>query len=149
MPARLSVFAVFCKFADMNKQCPRCGTVVPDYTNFCPQCGCDLMRPPHAAPPPYEQPSYVYSANNPFDASGPEGKCRGIAALLAILIGALGVHYFYLGKVGAGLLTLLLTLLTCSIWSWLMLAQGIYMFCITNEQFEQKYVATPSFFPLF
>lgn len=87
--------------------------------------------------------------NNPFDASGPEGKCRGVAALLAILLGALGIHYFYLNKVGGGLLTILLTVITCGIWQIVVLIQGILMFCMTNETFERKYVQSTSTFPLF
>lgn len=133
----------------MNKQCPKCGTFVPDYSNFCPQCGNDLTRPPHYAPPQYQQQPQYSDPNNPFDSSGPEGKCRGVAALFAIILGGLGIHYFYLNKVAAGLLTILLSLVTCSIWTWLMFAQGIYMFCITNAQFEEKYVATNRTFPIF
>ncbi len=86
--------------------------------------------------------------NNPFD-EGPEGKSRGVTALLAIILGGLGVQYFYLGKVAAGLLTILLTFVTCGIWQILTLIQGILMFCMTNEDFRRKYVLNPSFFPLF
>lgn len=86
--------------------------------------------------------------NNPFD-EGPEGKSRGVAALLAIILGGLGVHYFYLGKVGAGLLTILLTFVTCGLWQVRTLIQGILMFCMTNEEFRRKYVLNPAFFPLF
>lgn len=87
--------------------------------------------------------------NNPFDACTPDGKSRGVAALLAILIGGLGIQYFYLNKITGGLITILLSIVTCGLWSVLMFAQGIYMFCITNEQFRQKYVDTASTLPLF
>ena len=30
--------------------------------------------------------------NDPFQPSGPEGKCRGVAALLAIFLGGLGIQ---------------------------------------------------------
>jgi len=72
-----------------------------------------------------------------------------VAGLLAILIGAFGVHYFYLGKVGGGLLTILLSVITCSLWSIVVFIQGILMLCMTNDEFEQKYVRNPSSFPLF
>ena len=49
-----------------------------------------------------------YARNNAFD-SDALGKSRGIFALLAILIGGLGVQYFYIGKTTAGLLTILLS----------------------------------------
>lgn len=137
----------------MNKQCPKCGAFVPDNSNYCYNCGCDLTRVHTDIPPQYNPgPQYnsrPYDCNNPFDSSGPQGKSRGIAALLAIFLGGFGVHYFYLGKVGAGVITILLTLLTCSVWSVVTFIQGIYMLCITNEQFENKYAATLSSFPLF
>ncbi len=96
----------------------------------------------------YQYGEPYFDRNNPFD-EGPEGKSRGVSALLAIILGGLGVQYFYLGKVAAGLLTILLTFVTCGIWQILTLIQGILMFCMTNEEFRRKYVLTPSFFPLF
>ena len=92
---------------------------------------------------------YPYDPNNPFDACGPEGKSRGVAALLAIFLGWLGIHYFYLNKIPAGLITILLSMVTCGLWSTLMFIQGIYMFCITNTEFRRKFVDTSSTLPLF
>lgn len=88
------------------------------------------------------------NTDNAFDC-GPEGKARGIAAILAIIIGSLGVHYFYLNKIPAGFITIILSVVTCGVWSVVTLIQGIYMFCITNEQFREKYVTTTKTFPLF
>jgi len=45
-----------------------------------------------------------------------EGKSWLAALLLAILVGALGVHRFYVGKVGSGIL-MLLTAGGCGIWT--------------------------------
>ena len=72
-----------------------------------------------------------------------------MAALFAILLGAVGVQYFYLGKVMAGVLTILINLVTCGVWSLVMLVQGILMFCMDNQTFRSKYVTTTSQFPLF
>ncbi len=77
------------------------------------------------------------------------GKDKVAAGILAILLGGLGLHYFYIGKVTAGLITLLLSFVSCGIWSMLMLAQGIYMLTLTQEDFDQKYVYTNSTLPLF
>lgn len=90
-----------------------------------------------------------YDPNNPFDACGPEGKSRGVAALLAIFLGGLGIQYFYLNKITAGLITILLSIVTCGIWQTVMFAQGIYMFCINNQQFRAKYVDNTNTLPLF
>ncbi len=139
----------------MNKLCPKCGTMVPDQSNYCSHCGYDMSsRAAYQEPPQYNGPQYsgqqpYYDANNPFNSSGPEGKCRGIAALLAIFLGYLGVHYFYMNKVGGGLLTILLCVVTCGLWSCLTLVQGIYFFCITNSEFERKFIQNPSTFPVF
>lgn len=76
-------------------------------------------------------------------------KDKVAAGVLAILLGGLGVHYFYLGKVGAGLITILLSLVTCGIWQVVMLVQGIIMLTMDDWQFQQKYVDNPSFMPLF
>lgn len=109
----------------------------------------ELMGCFHEVPPvPPVQPVSGYDANNAFD-SGPEGKSRGVAALLAILLGGLGVQYFYLNKIGAGLISIGLTIVTCGLWEIVMLVQGILMFCMTNEQFRNKYVLSPSTFPIF
>lgn len=71
------------------------------------------------------------------------------AGVLALLLGALGIQYFYLGKTGAGFLTILLTIVTCGGWEIITFIQGILMLCMTDEEFEQKYVYTDKSFPLF
>lgn len=83
-----------------------------------------------------------------FD-DGPSGKSRGVAGLLALLVGTLGIHYFYLGKVGAGLLCILLSCITCGIFGVIPFIQGIIMLTMKQDAFEQTYVYTNSFFPLF
>lgn len=140
----------------MAKYCPECNTLVPNDTNFCPTCGHDFNKPPRYATSQQGYSNQAYDNNynqgynnNAFDPAGPEGKSRGIAAILALIIGGLGIQYFYCGKTTAGVLTILLTVVTCGIWQILMFAQGLYMLFITNEEFERKYVASPSTFPLF
>lgn len=77
------------------------------------------------------------------------GKDKVAAGILAILLGSLGIHYFYVGKVAAGLITLLLSFVSCGIWAFIMFAQGIYMLTLTQEVFDEKYVYTNSTLPLF
>ncbi len=88
-------------------------------------------------------------SDNAFDPCGPEGKSRGVAALLAILLGGLGIQYFYMGKTTAGIISIVLSIVTCGLWNVVMLVQGILMFCMTNQQFRQKYVLSTSTLPLF
>ncbi len=97
---------------------------------------------------PYFNEQEYYARNNAFD-SDAAGKSRGIAALLAIFLGSLGIHYFYLGKTTAGLISLVLALVSCGIWGTVMLVQGIYMLTITNAEFDRKYVYSTDSIPLF
>lgn len=120
------------------KTCPRCGRTADDSAQFCPGCGYSFNN---AGQPAYQQP-VANSNDNPFDPCGPEGKSRGVAALLAILLGGLGVQYFYCGNVTAGVITIVLTIVTCGLWNILMLIQGVLMFFMTNEQFRQKYITS-------
>lgn len=46
----------------------------------------------------------------PFE-ENPTGKLRGVAAILAFIVGGFGVHMFYLGQKGAGVQLLLMTIL--------------------------------------
>lgn len=77
------------------------------------------------------------------------GKEKVVAGLLAIFLGWLGIHYFYLGKTTAGILTIVLSACTCGIWSLLMLVQGILMLTMSDADFEEKYVDNEKTFPLF
>lgn len=101
---------------------------------------------------PYQQPMrpYVETTNNNAFNCGPEGKSRGVYAIFALMLGSIGLHYFYINKVGAGIITILLVLITCGAWAVLPVIQGILAFWnMTNEEFDRKFVATNSFFPFF
>lgn len=80
---------------------------------------------------------------------GPSGKSRGVAALLAIFLGGLGIQYFYLGKTTAGIIAIILSFVTCGIFEVIWLIQGILMFTLTQPEFENKYVYTTKSFPIF
>ena len=85
--------------------------------------------------------------------NGPSGKSRGIAGLLAILMGWCGLHYFYIGKTNAGILFLLIAVLSCGIFATITtivsIIQGVLFFTSTQEEFEFKWVNSPSNFPMF
>lgn len=77
------------------------------------------------------------------------GKDHIGAGVMAILLGCLGAQYFYVGKVAGGFITILLCLVTCGLWDILMLVQGILMICMTQQEFDRKYVYSNSTLPLF
>lgn len=96
------------------------------------------------------QPLYTYPHLMQLINSGSQTNNRKIiAGILAILLGTLGIQYFYLGKTTGGLITILLSIITCGAWSIVTLIQGILMLLMTDAEFERKYVDTTKTFPLF
>lgn len=79
---------------------------------------------PGASPPPPSPPALAYGPARHIST-----KSKLAAGLLGIFLGGFGVHRFYLGFTGIGLLQLFLTLVTCggaSIWG---LIEGIICLC--------------------
>jgi TM2 domain-containing membrane protein YozV len=66
------------------------------------------------------------------------------AGIFGILLGSLGIHKFILGYTGAGLVMLLVTVLSCFILSPIMhiigLIEGIIYLCKSDEEFVRTYV---------
>lgn len=66
-----------------------------------------------------------------------QGKSRIAAALLALFLGGLGVHKFYLGKIGQGFLYLIFC------WTFIPAAiafvEFIIYLCSSDENFARKY----------
>ena len=66
------------------------------------------------------------------------------AGIFGILLGSLGIHKFILGYTGAGLIMLLVTILTCGIAGIVMhvigLIEGIIYLCKSDEEFVRIYV---------
>lgn len=73
--------------------CSNCGQPANPYSTLCPTCGV-------AQTPPIPQ---------------GQQKSKIAAGLLGLLLGAFGVHNFYLGYIGKGVAQLLITLLSCFI----------------------------------
>ncbi|MDE6315105.1 MAG: NINE protein [Muribaculaceae bacterium] len=91
----------------------------------------------------------LLAAKRQAGAYNPGGKDKTVAGVLAILLGGLGAQYFYLGNVTGGLLSILLSMCTCGIWSVLMLVQGILMLTMSEDEFYNKYVNTDKTLPVF
>ncbi|MBQ7690849.1 MAG: NINE protein [Muribaculaceae bacterium] len=145
-------------------QCPRCGRHFTTDQQMspvrCPFCGNVFNVAFTQQTPPQFGQQYAYGGPQPMPTSdigvfdvGPSGKSRGVAGLLAILLGPLGVHYFYIGKHVGGLVCLLVSIGSCGILapivSILTLVQGIMMFAMRSDEFERKFVNTTSAMPMF
>ena len=142
-------------------QCPECGKQYSTQEKVsrvkCPYCGAETnVSYADEQPQQSQWQQFGQQTARTVDdvfSNGPSGKSRGIAGLLAILVGAIGVHYFYIGKTGAGVVFLLATLLTCGllgvVTEIVSLIQGILFFTSTQEEFESRWVNSPSSMPLF
>ena len=78
------------------KYCTHCGNELLDDAVICPKCGCAVANAN----------GRNAAADQIVDPDCSE-KSRGIACILAGLLGGLGIHRFYVGKIGTGVLWLL------------------------------------------
>ena len=62
-------------------------------------------------------------------------KDRITASILAIFVGGLGIHRFYLGQTGRGILCII----TIPISLWVAPAIGVYWLLSSNESFDNNY----------
>ena len=142
-----------------SHNCPECGKQYSTQEKVnrvkCPYCGAET-NVSYSEQETNRWQQFNQQQYNALDSvfnNGPSGKSRGIAGLLAILMGWCGLHYFYIGKTNAGILFLIVAILSCGILATVTtivsIIQGVLFFTSTQEEFEQKWVYTNSNFPLF
>ena len=102
-----------------EKFCHECGAVIRAKAEICPKCG---VR--------------QFAGSSGLSVT-PNGKSRLAAGLFAIFLDGIGVHKFYLGKVGLGILYLLFC------WTFIPsvigLIEGIIYLTMTDQAFAAKY----------
>jgi TM2 domain-containing membrane protein YozV len=107
------------------------GQPPPPPPGYGPQ-GIGYQSPPGYAPPP----GYPYAPT--------QDNRRIIAGVFGILMGSLGIHKFILGYTGAGIIMLLVSVLTCGWGSIIMwpigLIEGIIYLTKSDSEFHQIYV---------
>ncbi len=130
-----------------TKNCPSCGAPVALNTTECKYCGEEFAMTPPPNPQiqqnvPRETQSVV--SNHIYVNTSSEatvvitgGKSKVLAGILAILFGGLGIHKFYLGKVGWGIVYILFC--WTYIPSLLGLIEGIIYLASSEENFDRKY----------
>lgn len=139
-------------------QCTACGTDNRSGATNCVACGAELpksvaapdpqqpyLQQPYPQPPfqqqpyplppfqqtPYQQPYYVQP---PVQVSS---KSKVAAGILALFLGGLGAHKFYLGQTGMGIVYLLLC--WTFIPSCIAFIEGIIYLTMTDQNFAAKY----------
>ena len=104
-----------------EKFCCECGGVIKAKAELCVRCGC-------------RQPG-MYGSGNSLTATTPNGKSQLVAALL--FLGGIGVHKFYLGRIGWGIVYLLFC------WTFIptiiALIEGIVYVAMSADSFAAKY----------
>lgn len=105
------------ELAQNQKFCVNCGKQIDAKAEICPHCG---VRQPHIA------------------AMGTaKGRNKMAAALLAIFLGGLGVHKFYLGLTNLGIIYFVFC------WTGIPLIigfiEGILLLVMSDAEFDQKY----------
>ena len=124
--AQLNDHAAFCitcgaAVGQGNSHCANCGSTVAPGAAVCLNCGAALGQ----------------GFNN---YAGANSKSQIAAGLLGILLGALGIHNFYLGFTGKAIAQLLITVLSCGALSFVSgiwgLIEGILI--LTGSQNYQR-----------
>ena len=99
--------------------CENCGKIYKG--KICPKCG-------------VRQINTISSTFDNID----EDKNKTVAGVLALLLGGLGIHKFYLGQIGKGIVYIIFC------WTYipaiLALIEGIQILSMTEEKFQEKYV---------
>ena len=115
--------------------CNKCGQEVSEGAKFCNNCGnpMDVDAAQNTSQNNYQDPyqnnypnpsfpnqnqyqnQYQNTYNDPYVAPNPNAKSKTTAGILGILLGAFGIHNFYLGYTGKAIAQLLITVLSCGI----------------------------------
>ena len=150
----------------MENNCPQCGAPVQADSATCRYCGAAIPKEQTAAPaaaaapaavaptvpaaPAAPQPQVVYvqapaqpqpivqQVTQVIDPRlGWPIKSKIAAGILAMLLGGIGIHKFYLGQIGWGIVYLLFCWTGLpAIWAFI---DGIIILCSETENFELKY----------
>ena len=94
-----------------HKFCKYCGQKIAAAAVICPHCGCQVEELKTAASP---QPTIIINnsnnnvnTNNNAGIYGRKPKNKWLAFLLCLFLGPLGIHKFYEGRIGMGILYLI------------------------------------------
>ncbi len=103
-----------------EKFCHECGVAINAKAEICPKCG---VR--------------QHNTTSTINAIAPNGKSKLAAALFALFLGGIGIHKFYLGRIGWGVVYLLLC------WTFIPaivgFIEGIILLIMSDVDFNKKY----------
>jgi len=118
-----------------SRLCPQCGAPIDLNVLVCKYCGASISAAPQYQT--QQAPQYTAPLGTTYTAVA-SAKSKTTAGILALLLGGLGAHKFYLGKPGLGILYLLFC------WTYvpsiLGLIEGIVYLSASDAVFQAKYV---------
>ena len=115
--------------------CPSCGTEADEGASFCKNCGKVMSDAGRSESEAFGSRGYASDHPRPK-------KNKVAAGVLAIVLGGLGIHKFYLGYVVSGILMIVITVVTCGIVGPIIgLIEGILYLTKTDEEFYDAYEA--------
>ena len=125
-PAEQAAITIYCT------QCGQAMLVAREHVNMvlaCPHCRTNIepRRVGGEAPPTVAQPTGVA----PGYLQGVSSRHKVVAGVLGIVLGSLGVHRFYLGFIGVGILQIFVTMITGGIGGVWGFIEGIL--CLTGQ----------------
>ena len=114
--------------------CSNCGINNDEGARFCKSCGVAISDTERLEQETSGTPGYSHKPPVPT-------KNKVAAGVLAIVLGWLGIHKFYLGYITAGILLIIITVVTCGIVGPIIgLIEGILYLTKTDEEFHGAYV---------
>lgn len=134
-------------------KCSACGADVSPQALACPYCGQPIRNEAPFGQQGY-RPNSFQQSYGPYQRAPVPEKDKTVAAVLAILLGCLGIDLLYCGKTTAGVTLLIVNIvLSCTavvpcVFAVLGIVRGIKMLSSPQEVFERDYVNTPNEWPL-
>ena len=124
----------------MTRYCTRCGAMNDEGAQYCTSCQAPLTSVSGPLPSSGYQPmqSVNPGAMTDWKAMGADKKIT--AGILGILVGGFGVHKFVLGYTTEGIITLVITLVTCGVGHIIGLIEGIIYLTKSDEEFVRTYI---------
>ena len=87
--------------------CRHCGKEIDIGAKFCNNCGASVSTGAAPVQPQYQQPVInIVNTNTNVNNFGYEHKSKWVAFFLCLILGSVGAHRFYVGKIGTGIIWL-------------------------------------------
>lgn len=119
----------------MSRYCTKCGAINSDTAQYCTNCQA-VLAPVSTG----YQPMQSVNPNAMIDWQKAGADKKVIAGVLGILVGGFGIHKFVLGYTTEGIITIVITILTCGIGHIIGLVEGIIYLTKSDEEFVQTYI---------